>query len=125
MTSSPDAAPRNIENIIPILMVRDISASIEYYEKVISFTVDWSVEDFAGLSRDGWRLYLSQDTQGHPRTWLWIGVEDVDRMYEECRTRGAEIITEITSNPWAREFHVADPDGHVLRFGGEPEADAD
>jgi hypothetical protein len=22
--------------------------------------------------------------------------------------------------PWALEMHVADPDGHVLRFGSEP-----
>ena len=125
MTTSPDVIPRNIENIIPILIVGDFSASLEYYQKVLSFTVEWSGEDFAGLSRDGWRLYLSQDGEAQPGARLWVGVEDVDRMYEECRTKGANIVSGMTSNPWAREVLVADPDGNLLRFGGEPEADSD
>lgn len=56
MAMSPDAAPRMIESIIPILTVRDISTSIGYYETVLSFTVDWSTGGFVGLSRDGGSL---------------------------------------------------------------------
>ena len=66
---------------------------------------------------------MAPGVQGQPGTWVWIGVEDLDRMHAECRAKGAKISLEITSYPWAREFRIEDPDGHVLRFGGEPEAE--
>ena len=110
-----------IENIIPILRVQSLQVSLAYYQEVLGFTVNWSGEDFAGLERDGWRIYLSEGDQGQPGTWLWIGLHDVDAMFAECQSKGANIRGEIVSNPWAREFQVEDPDGHILRFAGEPE----
>ena len=112
-----------IENTIPILRVRDLVASSRYYQEILGFRVDWSVQDFAGLSRDSGRIYLCEGDQGQQSTWVWIGVEDLDGMHAECRAKGAKISLEITSYPWAREFRIEDPDGHVLRFGGEPEAE--
>ena len=112
-----------IENVIPILNVKNLNASLEYYESSLGFTKDWGNEDFAGVSRDGGRIYLAQGDQGQGETWLWVGAEDIDAAYEECQAKGAKLKSEIISNPWAREFHVEDPDGHVLRFGGEPEAE--
>ena len=112
-----------IENVIPILNVKSLKASLEYYENALGFTKDWGNDGFAGLSRDGWRIYLAQEGQGQSGTWLWVGVEDVDAMYTECTSKGAKLTSEIISNAWAREFQVEDLDGHVLRFGGEPEAE--
>ena len=112
-----------IENTIPILAVRDLEASQRFYAEVLGFTVDWGGDTFAGLSRDGGRIYLAEGEQGQPGTWVWIGVEDLDAMHAECVAGGAKIRGGITSHPWAREFHVEDPDGHVLRFGGEPDSD--
>lgn len=112
-----------IENIIPILRVQDLQASLTYYQEVLGFTVSWSGDHFAGVQRDDCSLYLSEGEQGQAGTWVWIGLHDLDGMYEECRSRGAKIRGEIVSQPWAREFLVEDPDGHVLRFGGEPESE--
>lgn len=109
-----------IENTIPILRVRNLAASLDYYERTLGFTTDWSSPDFAGVTRDGCHIYLAQGDQGQPGAWLWVGLHDVDAMYEECRSRGANIRSEIVSHPWAREFQVEDPDGNVLRLGGEP-----
>ncbi len=117
-----EGSPRMIENIIPILRVKNLAASLEYYNSVLGFSTDWAGEDFAGLSRDGCHLYLSAGDQGQSVTWLWVGVEDVDEMYRACQAHGAVIKSEMISNEWAREFHVEDPDGHVLRIGGEPES---
>ena len=33
--------------------------------------------DFTHVSRDDAGIYLSEGDQGHPGTWVWIGVEDV------------------------------------------------
>lgn len=108
-----------VENTIPILKVLSLARSLDYYRDVLGFKKDWALEDFACVSRDGARLFLCQGDQGQSGTWVWVGVYDVNRMYEDCVSRGAKLAREIVNNPWAREFAVTDPDGHVLRFGGE------
>ena len=68
-------------------------------------------------------IYLSEGDQGHPGTWAWIGVEDVAALHEEYVNSGATILEAPRNYAWAYEMQVADPDGHVLRFGSEPRAD--
>ena len=111
----------SMREVIPILRVERLSTSVEYYETVLGFTQLWSTGDFTSLQRDRVTVFLCDSGQGNPGTWLWIDVDDLDLMYEECRSRGAEIETELTSFPWGREFRVVDPDGHILRIGGGPE----
>jgi uncharacterized glyoxalase superfamily protein PhnB len=54
---------------------------------------------------------------------VWIGVGDVEALYEEYTGRGATILHAPENFPWACEMKVGDPDGHVLRFGSEPKED--
>jgi uncharacterized glyoxalase superfamily protein PhnB len=62
--------------------------------------------------------------QGQPGTWVWLGVEDVDALFDEYRQSGATIVQPPENFPWACEMKVADPDGHVLRFGSDPRNEA-
>lgn len=114
-----------VENTIPILRVRDIHASLDYYLNRLGFTQEWLVDDgdasMAGISRDGRSIYLTQAEQGQPGTWVWMGVQDARAFYAEYQTSGAMIRQEPTNFPWALEFRVADLDGNVLRIGSEPE----
>jgi uncharacterized glyoxalase superfamily protein PhnB len=64
---------------------------------------------------------LCKDGQGHAGTWIYLGVEDAREVYEDLSAKGVTILMEPTSRPWALEVNVEDPDGHVLRFGSEPE----
>ncbi len=112
-------APKMIENIIPILNVKDLSQSVKYYEKALGFSTKWGADGFVCVVRDGWNLYLSEGDQGQSGMWLWMGLEDIDLMYQECQSRGATITSELNTNDWGREFRVEDPDGHIIRFGGE------
>jgi catechol 2,3-dioxygenase-like lactoylglutathione lyase family enzyme len=44
-----------------------------------------------------------------------IEVDDVDAAYDAARKTGAEIVHELTDEPWGvRRFFVRDPDGHVI-----------
>ena len=44
-----------------------------------------------------------------------IQVDDVDASYRAARAAGAEIVHELTEEPWGvRRFFVKDPDGHVI-----------
>jgi catechol 2,3-dioxygenase-like lactoylglutathione lyase family enzyme len=51
-----DDKPRVVECIVPILSVRDLAASIEFYVDVLGFQRDWvhqtSRYAIAGVSRD-------------------------------------------------------------------------
>ncbi len=109
----------------PILSVADMARSIQYYVEVLGFTnADWGGDDFTCVRRDHAGIYLSERDQGQPGTWAWIGVEDVGALYEEYKAKGATILHPPENYPWAYEMRVADPDGHVLRFGSEPREDA-
>jgi uncharacterized glyoxalase superfamily protein PhnB len=62
---------------------------------------------------------ISARGQGQPGTWVWIGVEDVEALYQEYQASGARIRHPPQNYPWAYEMKVEDPDGHVLRFGSD------
>jgi catechol 2,3-dioxygenase-like lactoylglutathione lyase family enzyme len=117
-----DTARTTFERANPILRVADMQASLRYYVDVLGFTnADWGSDDFTCVSRDGADIYLSQGDQGQPGTWVWIGVGDVRALHEEYTSAGAIILHPPESFPWAWEMKVGDPDGHVLRFGSDPD----
>ena len=114
-------ATTRFERALPILRVSDMAASVRYYVKVLGFAdAEWGNEDFTGVNRDRADLFLCRGAQGSAGTWAWIGVEDAAVLYEEYRANGAKLRGAPRNYPWALEFHVEDPDGHVLRFGSEP-----
>ena len=115
--------PTRFECTIPILWVRDIQASLAFYEQTLGFTRDWGGDDassiIASISRDDCHLMLFERGQGNPGTWAWVGVEDVQPLYELYRSRGAKIILPPSNFRWALEMRVEDPDSNVLRIGSE------
>jgi len=105
----------------PILSVRDIEASVKYYTDILGFkNAEWGNEYFTAVSRDKASVMLCKDRQGQSGTWIWLGVEDAGAVYDEYKQKGASIRMAPRNLPWAYEFHVEDPDGHVLRLGSEP-----
>jgi predicted lactoylglutathione lyase/uncharacterized damage-inducible protein DinB len=118
------APSTSLEGAVPILRVRDLASSVDYYLRMLGFRLDWSHEKtMASVSRDRVSLMLCQGDQGNPRTWVWIGVEDAAALHDELRAKGATVRLPPTNYPWAYEMHVEDPDGHVLRMGSEPRED--
>jgi predicted enzyme related to lactoylglutathione lyase len=114
-------SPAALERVIPILCVRNLAASLEYYLGVLGFAVRWRDPGImASVARDGCEIFLCEGDQGHPGGWIWIGAADVDVLLEEYRAAGAFVRHPPTNYPWAYEMHVDDPDGNVLRFGSEP-----
>lgn len=104
----------------PILRVADFDASVAYYVDVLGFHLDWSDGQFGSVRRGDASLMLCEGSQGHAGTWVYVSISDADALYDEIRARGATIRHPPTNFPWgSREFHVFDPDGHVLRFGSQ------
>jgi uncharacterized glyoxalase superfamily protein PhnB len=109
-----------LTGINPILSVRDVAASVRHYQGVLGFRCDFTWGDpatFAGISRDGVEIMFCKDGQGNPGTWVTVWVDDVDALFDEFTSSGADIRKPPIDLPWGvREMNVADPDGHRLRF---------
>jgi catechol 2,3-dioxygenase-like lactoylglutathione lyase family enzyme len=110
------------EGVSPILPVADLKDSIKYYTRVLGFKLNWEGPVLASVGRGRCNLMLAENDQGHPGTWVWIGVGDAGLLYEEYCAKRARIRHPPTNYPWAYEMQVSDPDGNVLRFGSEPKA---
>ena len=111
-----------VENVTPILYVEDMSRSLGFYVDVLGFkNAEWGDDNFTSVDRDGTGLYLCKGDQGSPGTWIWIGFDgDIFKLHEILQLKGVRIRLPPTSFPWAFEMQVEDPDGHVLRFGTDP-----
>ncbi len=113
----------HFEHIVPILNVKNVPASIGYYVDKLGFDKKWDWGDpptFGCVGRDEIELFLCQDGQGAPGTWMSIFVKDVDALHEDYKRRGAIIREPPTDYPWGvREMNIEDLDGHRLRIGGD------
>lgn len=110
----------NFECANPILRVANIQASVRFYVDSLGFkNAPWGNDEFTHVSRDGAGFYLSLD-QGQGRAWVWIGVEDAEKLHADLKARGVAIRMPPTNFPWALEMHLEDPDGNVLRLGSDP-----
>ena len=115
-----------VECIIPILYVRNFAASLDYYVNVLGFRKEWDwgdPPDIGSVERDGFSIMLCEGEQGHPGTWIWMGVEDADQYYEEYKASGAKIREHPVNYPWAYELRIEDLDDHVIRIGSGPKDD--
>jgi catechol 2,3-dioxygenase-like lactoylglutathione lyase family enzyme len=120
---APNAAIR-FEGGNPIFRVRSLSASIDYYIRVLGFKLDWENPGLmASVSRGRFGLFLCEGDQGNPGSWVWIGVSNAEALFEEYRAKGAKIRHPPTNYAWTYEMQVEDPDGNVLRIGSEPRTD--
>jgi hypothetical protein len=114
---------------VPILNVRSVPASIDYYVHKLGFEKEWDWGDpptFACVRRDLVRIFLCQGAQGAPGTWISIFVQNVDALHEDYRLRGADIRQAPANFPWGvREMNVQDLDGHRLRLGSDATGPSD
>lgn len=124
MSESTAASAVTFEGVYPILRVRDLTASLDYYTRVLGFGIDWQAPGvIASVSRGRCGIFLCEGDQGHTGGWVWIGVSDVEAVHAEYVRAGATIRHPPASYSWAYEMQVADPDGDVLRIGSEPRED--
>lgn len=120
----PDASHIRFHPASPILRVHSLPSSIDYYVSVLGFGLDWLEPSvMASVSRGPANIMLCEGDQGHPGTWLWMGVGDIEPLFEEYQAKGAVIRHPPTNYYWAYEMQISDPDGHVLRFGSDPRED--
>ncbi len=125
----------------PILCVRNVPRSIEYYVNALGFALGWAWNnDEARFLEPGEnapahfalvacnkvaQIMLCEQAQGQPGMWLHLDVDsaaNLDRMHARWRESGAHIVEPPTVRPWGMyEMRIKDLDGHVFRVSSSPE----
>jgi uncharacterized glyoxalase superfamily protein PhnB len=126
----PVSPPARIVRVAPYLLVPDVAAAGDYYEKVLGFSREYLGGDppeFGIYARDGHPIMLRRapdpgrivpaERQGG--TWdVFCWVEGLDALQAELKDRGADFAYELTIQPYGmREIAVRDLNGYVLGFG--------
>lgn len=91
-----------IECTIPLLPVRNLTTSIEFYANVLGFPVDWG-------------------DRTKP-TWFRMGRTE-HSLFEEFAGKGANVNQQASHQPWTCEMKLEDVDGKILRLGTGPRTD--
>ena len=116
--------------VVPTLKVASISSSLDFYTGVLDFQLKWSwasdsqfqqhdaEPEFACIECGETVLFISQ-LDGGMATKLFVElpfVEDVDALAARIGD-DAPVLDRPEDREWgSREFTIADPDGHQLRF---------
>ena len=115
-------APR-LTAVAPILSVEDLPAALDWYERVLDFTVAWRWGDpveLAGICRDAVELNLARRGTLGPAgpSQIYVRVNGVDAWWERLRRAGATIRVDIADRAYGlRDFGVEDASGNRLDFG--------
>jgi len=95
----------HFENSQPILRVEDMETSLRFYAGKLGFkNASWGSEDFTCITRDGAVIYLCRGDQGRGGAWVWIGVENAEKLHDELKALGVAIHSPLTNHSWALEF---------------------
>jgi uncharacterized glyoxalase superfamily protein PhnB len=115
--------------IYPVLTYDDATAAIAHLTRTFGFTEGEVTrgEDgrivHATLGWAGGVLMLSDARDGDSPfalrpVCLYLAVDDPDRHYAHARAAGAEMVMDITDQPYgSREYAARDPEGNVWCFG--------
>ena len=109
-----------IERINPSLDVQDLPAAIRYYVEVLGFKLYVETPALGIVESDGHQIHLRRGGSESAAARVWIGVEDIAPLYEQCSARGVKITQEPTNYSWAYQMMVEDLDGNLLVFGSGP-----
>ena len=127
------ATDLTLAEIAPFFIVKDLAASIDFYNQKLGFETDLLIPEddpfFAIVSRDNVRILLKHIAEDiHPvpnhtrHEWArwdaFIWVSEPDALFAEFQSRGLEFHEPLSdTDDGLRAFELKDYDGYVLCFG--------
>ena len=114
-----------MERLIPMLPVKSIDASIEFYQK-LGFGVERRQDDWgwAMLALDECRLMVDQSINRKPdaprQSVLYLYPENIVEYHRQVRGNGVSVPDLSDTFYGLTEFRVEDPDGNRLWIGQKP-----
>jgi uncharacterized glyoxalase superfamily protein PhnB len=107
-----------VVGVEPIFAVADARRSAEHYER-LGFTISYHDDTYAFAHRDRLTIHLAETTDDAiARSGsLYMHVDDADRLAEDWRATGADVVGPADFDYGKREGSHTDPDGNLIRFG--------
>ncbi|EKQ56041.1 MULTISPECIES: VOC family protein [unclassified Clostridium] len=118
------------------IFIKDMKTMVEFYKNVLGFEIEWNGnEPNVMLKKDGVlfmfygrndfekmtnkRFNYANGINGHYEIALSVPTyRDVDSVYADIISKGAESVMEPTTEPWGqRTCYIADPEGNLIEIG--------
>ena len=122
-----------MQSVYPTLRYKDASAAIDWLEQAFGFerkdvhVGDGGIVEHAELSWRGSLIMLGGERptdaeRGFGRRvgqgWLYVVVDDADAHHARAKAAGAEIVMELTDQPYgSRDYAALDLEGNRWSFG--------
>ena len=118
--------PKHFSHAVPFLPVKDLQETVQFYKEKLGFSKEWFWEDSdVGMERNDLHVLFNKNpnhltqinSNGQALEICWF-VTNVDEIYEEIKSKGVKIISELENKPWRmREFTIFDNNGYAIRIG--------
>ena len=109
--------------LIPMLPVKSMAASVDFYSKMLGFEVETRNDDWgwAMLRFDECRLMVDQSINAHPGQFrdgiLYLYPDDIVEYHKQVREKGLAVPDLNVTFYGMKEFRIDDPDGNRLWIG--------
>lgn len=114
----------SLRRVAPIFAVRDLAASMAYYQRLGFAVRAWVRGAYGFATRDDIEIHLGVVADDKRRAAsAYLFVDDADELAREWRAAGAEVHGPEDTEWHQHEGALVDPDGNVIRFGS-PVSDA-
>lgn len=105
------------KRIAPIFPVRDVRASLEYYEHLGFATREYEHGGYGFVTRDGIEFHLGEAPENAGPSLAYLWVEDADELAKTWSAAGADVRSPEDTEWGQHEGVLIDPDGNMIRFG--------
>ncbi|NHK31256.1 MAG: VOC family protein [Asgard group archaeon] len=116
------------------MYVKSIEETIKWYKETLGWKSQCDLKNEKGeclfgdvyYSREpelGFNLIrkeqVSETKEFHPL----LKVEDIEALEKELKSKGVELVQELTNQPWGRNLKIMDVNGFILEFWADLEQD--
>jgi uncharacterized glyoxalase superfamily protein PhnB len=104
---------------VPELPVMDVERAQQYYKDALGFEIGWLYQgkEIGAVSRDRAAIFFRKRKPPFEPAIHWVFVEDIDALYQELQSLGANIVDPLEKKSWGlRQFTVKDLDGNLFYF---------
>ena len=111
-----------VRRIVPNLQASDPQAARAFYGELLGLDVGMDHGWIVTFAAEGQAAMpqvsiATEGGSGTPVPLLSIEVDDADLIYGRAKAAGAEIVYDITNEPWGvRRFFMRDPFGNIVNI---------